>query len=107
MQQLSRLISDKAIRSALHRLPKGLDGVYIQVLQQLEADHQDNLAEVLRVFWWLVGGIRPLTLAALAEAISSDSWTTSLDFSRVATDPPHVVYFCSSLVTVDRISALP
>ncbi|KAK3318708.1 ankyrin repeat-containing domain protein [Apodospora peruviana] len=99
---LCKLRNDKAIRSALSNLPRTLQDTYIRILQRIEDDHPDDVEILQKVLYWLVRGVRNLTLHELAEGIAIDpeSGDNRMDFSAVDTDPEDILELLGGLVTV-------
>ena len=100
---LCTLTNDKAIRSALQNLPKGIDETYVRILEKIKRDNAERMPEILNLLQWIAASKRPLTVDELAEAITIEPGAKYLDFDAVATKPEDVLRPCSTLVVVTPV----
>jgi hypothetical protein len=104
---ISRLTSDKAIRDALYKLPRGLESTYIRLFEQVEDRNAENLEIVLKALMWIVSSLVPLTLGQLTEAISIEPDDVRRDTEKMITDERDLLEMLGSLVTVDSTQEDP
>jgi ankyrin repeat protein len=104
---ISRLTSDKAIRDALYKLPRGLENTYIRLLEQVKDRNAENLEIVLKTLIWIVSSLNPLTLGQLTEAISIEPGDMQRDTEKMITDDRDLLEMLGSLVTVDSTQEDP
>ncbi|KAK7713444.1 hypothetical protein SLS64_004694 [Diaporthe eres] len=97
----SRLTTDKAIRDALHRLPRGLNKTYIQLLEEIRDKNAEHIRVITKALTWIVSSLVPLTLGQLAEAISIDSGDTHLAIDKMFNDEKDLLEMLGSLVIFD------
>ena len=89
-----------AMRNALERLPRGLEGIYTQILEKAVADDQADIADMTKEILKAVSiAIRPLTLHELAcvADIPKESWNDRNLLSEYISQ-------CGSLLTIRGIS---
>lgn len=93
--------SDRDIKAALGKLPKGLDETYIRILANIKTKYSDRVDEVKQVLQWLLAGSSLVSLSHLAEAISLQPADTCFEIDGVATNPEDVVGILGSLITIN------
>ena len=98
---ICRLTNDKAIREALHRLPRGLENTYIRLFEHVKDVNADSLEIVVKALTWIGSAITPLTLSQLAEAISVEPGDEERDPEKIINDENDLLEMLGSLVTVD------
>ena len=99
---LSALKNDKAIRSALGKLPSGLTATYQQILTSTLEQYPAQIRDIRAILQWLVCSVEVLSAAQLAEAVAIFPEDDTLDFDAVSTDPEDVVEPISQLVLLER-----
>ncbi len=100
LDYLCGLRSDRSIKEALYKLPRGINATYDDILQQLCAKHPESIDEIRLILQWLIGSTVPLSLDQLAEAVSIRPGDNRLDRDGIATDAMDLAACCGSLVTV-------
>ncbi|KAG6367951.1 hypothetical protein INS49_002151 [Diaporthe citri] len=94
----SRLTTDKAIRDALRKLPRGLNKTYIQLLEEIRDENTEHVGVITKALTWIVSSLVPLTLVQLAEAISIDSGDTHPGIDKVFNDEKDLFEMLGSLI---------
>lgn len=100
LNHISSLRSDRDIKAALKKLPKGLDETYIRILSNIQLKYSDRVAEVKQVLQWLLIADDLVSLQQIAEAVSiqpEDNW---FEIDGVATNPEDSVAVLGSLITI-------
>lgn len=97
MDHLCELNNDRARREALKSLPPDLPSTYERILERVNASSEENQIMVQRALRWIVCAERPLSLAALAEAITINEGDKRLDRDAIP-DEDAILRWCSSLV---------
>ncbi|KAK8085478.1 NACHT domain protein [Apiospora hydei] len=90
---------DEDIRRALENLPETLAELFERVLRRIKAQHHGPAAQ--KVFPWIVGAKRLLSIAELREAVAVEIGQEYTDTSRFYNDMEHVASWCESLVEVN------
>ncbi|EER44863.1 ankyrin repeat protein [Histoplasma capsulatum H143] len=98
LDELARLRTDGAIKSALCGLPRDLDETYERILGRI-SEHDIPLAR--QALLWLAYASRPLTLSELAEGAIIQPNITTLDPEDRLHDPEDILEVCGSLVSLD------
>ena len=102
LERICGLRTDRDIKSALRTLPSGLDGTFIRILETIQAKTPEAVQDIKKIFQWVIGSFRPLSLEAISEAISIQPEDLALDQDGIANDLEDVVAICRSLITMDR-----
>ncbi|KAH8797864.1 hypothetical protein F5884DRAFT_864219 [Xylogone sp. PMI_703] len=89
-------VTDAEIRSALSKLPKGLEETYFRCAERI--DLQDS--RTLKVLKWVSYATRPLHIEELREAIAFDLQDSEWD-SKKFPQTDFVIGCCANLVVVD------
>ena len=97
------MTNDKAIRSALKNLPKGIDETYVRILEKIKRDNPERILEILTLLQWVVASKRPLTVDELAQAITIELGAKYLDFDAIATNPEDILRPCSTLLVTSPV----
>lgn len=97
----SRLTTDKAMRDALRKLPRGLNNTYIQLLEQVRDRNAENIGVIAKTLKWIVSSLVPLTLGQLAEATSIDPGDTHRAVDKMFNDERDLLEMLGSLVVFD------
>ena len=97
MDHLCELSNDRARRQALKSLPPDLPSIYERILERVNASGEENQIMVQRALRWIVCAEEPLSLAALAEAITINEGDKKLDRYAIP-DEDAILRWCSSLV---------
>ncbi|PGH17507.1 hypothetical protein AJ79_01107 [Helicocarpus griseus UAMH5409] len=98
LDELSRLRTDGAIKSALNGLPRDLDETYERILSRISTP---DIPLARQALLWLVHSSRPLTLSELAEGAILKPGITTLTAEDKLHDPEDILEVCGSLVTLD------
>ena len=104
LRELCKLLRDSDIRARLGRLPKGLTGVYDEIIKSIKCQPDCNFDLAIRTLKWVLVSERPLKpgeLVAAAElnpAISVDSSATSLESTLVV---ELLIQSCEGLLLLD------
>ncbi|KAF5389699.1 hypothetical protein D9757_006052 [Collybiopsis confluens] len=69
LKTLQALQTTRAIRKALHRLPKDLNSIYSDCLERIDMAHYQD---VELIFLWLIYAKKPITLKAVEEILAID-----------------------------------
>ncbi|KAF7971615.1 hypothetical protein HWV62_20716 [Athelia sp. TMB] len=98
LEELSKCFSPRAVEAQLQSLPKNLDGLYDQIL-----NNSINPEELKRFLMWLAFANRPLEVDELAEVVtvdfSSADGLPSYDRDLRYDDAKNALVVCSSFVT--------
>ncbi|KAF2267556.1 hypothetical protein CC78DRAFT_456743 [Lojkania enalia] len=101
VDQLQKLKTDKAIRNSLNKLPKGLDETYSRMLENLQAQHdEEDIIYIQRLLRWLTHAVRPLKVTELAEAIAIEPGQENYEEEAVLTDPMDLLRYGEGLVVL-------
>ena len=100
-QREERLTTDKAIRDALRKLPRGLNNTYIQLLEQVRDQNMEHIEVIIKTLKWIVSSRVPLSLGQLAEAISIDPGDTHRAVDKMLNDEKDLLEMLGSLVIFD------
>ncbi|OJD13717.1 hypothetical protein AJ78_05849 [Emergomyces pasteurianus Ep9510] len=92
--------TDAQIRSALGRLPKGLEETYRRCAERLVV--QDNIA--VKVLKWVSFATRPLHIEELKEAVAFTSSDTRWDPEKIP-QQDFIAGSCANLVVVDPVDS--
>ncbi|CUS07292.1 unnamed protein product [Tuber aestivum] len=95
LDQISKLRTDKAIKSALKSLPPTLDETYERILCNI-ADEDRELA--LTVFRFLVCGDRSLTLSEIREGLATEIGSKRMDLDNRLNNEEDILDICGGLV---------
>ncbi|OAX80282.1 hypothetical protein ACJ72_05386 [Emergomyces africanus] len=98
LDELSRLRTDGAIKSALRALPRDLDETYERILSRISESDTPLARQALL---WLSHASRPLTLSELAEGAVLQPNMSTLDPEDKLRDPEDILEVCGSLVSMD------
>ncbi|PGH02668.1 hypothetical protein GX51_04551 [Blastomyces parvus] len=98
LDELSRLRTDGAIKSALLGLPRDLDETYERILSRIS---EPDIPLARQALLWLVHSSRPLTLSELAEGAVLQPSITTLDSEDRLRDPEDILEVCGSLISID------
>lgn len=83
LQDICEEVSEEAVRNALQRLPDGLNETFARALQEIRTRGQTQVQVAQRIFMWLVGAKRSLTLPELQEAVSIRPGDEGLDQRKI------------------------
>ncbi|MCJ1245363.1 hypothetical protein MMC30_002567 [Trapelia coarctata] len=97
MDYLCSLNNDAARRRALNSLPPDLPSTYERILERVNSTGQENRIMVRRVLQWIIGAKEPLSITALAEAVSVDEGDDFRDADAIP-DVNAILEICGSLV---------
>ncbi|KAG1723030.1 ankyrin repeat-containing domain protein [Suillus paluster] len=102
LDAISACRSVKGISDSLKRLPKGLYETYDRILLEIQEAGPDRSSIVERTLMWLVAALEPLHLSQLAEALSIEIGSTTLNQELSVMCPTDLLEICSSLVSFDK-----
>ena len=94
---LCELNNDRERREALDSLPPTLSETYERILTRVNTSNSSNQRIVQRALRWIAYAREPLSLSALAEAISLEVGDNYLDPEAIV-DTSAIIKWCSSLV---------
>jgi len=88
----------------LASLPEGLDQTYARILRRIITDRARNPKVATKVFQWVAGAKRPLTVDEMAEAISiePDDQTWENVAQRYPMDKFKVLENCANLIVLNN-----
>ncbi|OAL44712.1 hypothetical protein IQ07DRAFT_235926 [Pyrenochaeta sp. DS3sAY3a] len=93
------------LRNTIYNFPKDLNETYEKILAKvLQSSRNDDMRTVLvRVFRWVLGARRPLTVQEIEEAIGLDKNDNYLHFDRVASNSgERLIANCGNLVILNE-----
>ncbi|KAF8242919.1 ankyrin [Wilcoxina mikolae CBS 423.85] len=98
LDDICRENNDEDIRRVLKSLPRGLNETYGRILKRIVKDRKPEIAA--KLFTWVAGARRPLSLLELAEAIAFEPGDShwQLGGNRIQTDVHRMVQNCGNLV---------
>src|SRR5205809_4719800 len=70
MDSLAKKKSRRDVRKALENLPKELDDTYMEAMQRIESQHEDDVKLAEGVLSWISFTFRPLTIRELQHALA-------------------------------------
>ena len=97
LDSLCDLLDDDSRQKALKSLPPNLGQSYERILERLERQSPQLRETVKKVLLWLVCIKHPISLAALAEAVTIKNGDKTLDRNKIPT-PRRLLRLCSSLI---------
>ncbi|KAF8417649.1 ankyrin repeat-containing domain protein [Tirmania nivea] len=105
LRELCKLMRESDIRARLGRLPKGLTGVYNEIMNSVKFDQPDcNSDLALRALKWMLVSKRPLEpreLIAAAELNPSTSVGSSASFQQSTLGVELLIESCRGLLLLD------
>ncbi|KAJ7019611.1 ankyrin repeat-containing domain protein [Mycena alexandri] len=93
------------VREALEEPPRDLYDSYAVVMQQIEAQNEDNRKTAHSTLIWVVNAKRPLTVSELTVALAIKPGAKSLNEDYLL-DIETVLAVCAGLVIVDKESSV-
>lgn len=93
------------LRNTISNFPKDLNETYERILAKVfQSSRNDDMRTVLvRVFRWVLGARRPLTVAELEEAVALEKNDNYLRFDRVASNSgERLIANCGNLVILNE-----
>jgi len=103
MDHLCELHSDRERRNALDSLPPTLPKTYERILAKVNNGPSGVQKMVQRALRWIAYAETPLSLSALAEAISVEQGDVHLDPEAIV-DKAAILKWCSSLIRISSSS---
>jgi hypothetical protein len=105
MDSLTKESSSRKVRSALGKLPKGLDDTYDEALRRIwsQGEADANLAK--QVLSWIVFAVKPLTIKEIQHALAVEPEDTDIEETALP-DEDLLVSVCAGMVSIDRESAV-
>ncbi|KAJ6530005.1 ankyrin repeat-containing domain protein [Mycena vulgaris] len=95
----------KAVRQALHHLPKNLRHTYDEAMERIDHQAEDDRELAYLTLTWVANAKRPLSVRELLEALAIEPNTTSLDPDNML-DMSILLSVCAGLVTVDETASV-
>ncbi|KAJ7114782.1 hypothetical protein C8R44DRAFT_224838 [Mycena epipterygia] len=95
----------KAVREALHQLPKDLNHTYDEAMERIDNQSEDDRQLAQQVLTWVSNVKRPLSVGELREALAIEPEATTLDPDNLL-DMDTVVSVCAGLIMVDEKSSV-
>ena len=94
--------SDKQIRIALSKLPRGLPDLFARLLYEAAKDDDDAKHDQIRVLELVVSAVRPLQEEEMREALSVIPGNTNWDASQLVNNIRSLLVCCGSLLILDE-----
>lgn len=101
MDSLMRLITLRKIKAALTLLPEGLDDMYDDTLERIQAQDSECASLAMKVLSWAYFALRPLNLEELQHALAIEPGDSFLDEDGLA-DKDLIISVCGGLVSVQE-----
>ncbi|KAJ7200212.1 hypothetical protein GGX14DRAFT_342912, partial [Mycena pura] len=95
----------KAVRVALHHLPKSLSHTYDKAMERIDEQSQDDKELAYLTLTWVANAKRLLSVRELQEALAIEPDTTTLDSDNML-DISIALSVCAGLVTVDQTASV-
>ncbi|KAJ6494525.1 ankyrin repeat-containing domain protein [Mycena sanguinolenta] len=95
----------KAVREALHHLPKTLQHTYDQAMERIDQQSEDDKELAYLTLTWVANAKRLLSVRELQEALAIEPDTTTLDPDNTL-DISIALSVCAGLVTVDETASV-
>jgi len=102
---LARQRTRNNVRSALERLPDGLDDVYDAVIDRIKSQSSDDTSLALKILSWITYAKVPLGAAVLQHAVVVTENIRDISDDDLI-DVEDLVSVCAGIVTVDRESGI-
>ena len=110
LRDLCKLLRESDIRTRLGKLPKGLTGVYDEIMNSMKAQPSCNFTLSTNALMWMLVSKRPLTpteLIAAAElnpprSISAQSITVAAPSQESALAVELLIHSCEGLLLLDK-----
>ena len=110
MRELCKLIRESDIRTRLGRLPKGLTGVYDEIIHSIKSQPNCNFDIAIRALQWVLVSTRPLKPGELAMAAELNPSTAGDHFALDLLQEPAsalevdlLIHACGGLLPLDTI----
>ncbi|KAI0111099.1 hypothetical protein GGR51DRAFT_547299 [Nemania sp. FL0031] len=100
VQELCEQTCDKDIRDTIENLPEDLEETFRRVLRRILSRRYSKLAQ--KVFPWIAGSARPLTLEEFREAIAIEIGQQYSKPELLCHDVNTIILACENLVHVDE-----
>ncbi|KAJ7444186.1 ankyrin repeat domain-containing protein [Mycena latifolia] len=91
----------KAVREALHHLPKDLQHTYDEAMERINHQTEDDRQLGMLALTWVANAKRPLSAAELREALAIEPESTFLDMDNLL-DTDIILSACAGLIIVDE-----
>ena len=104
LRELCKLMRESDIRARLGKLPKGLSGVYDEIINSIKSQPDCNFELAMRALQWMLVSERPLTpteLVAAAELNPSIPVDSSIPFQRSVLAVELLIQSCAGLLLLD------
>ncbi|KAJ7659436.1 ankyrin repeat-containing domain protein, partial [Mycena olivaceomarginata] len=103
IETLSTKSTIKAVRAALHELPKDLEHTYEAVMQRIDSQNEDDKQIAHSTLTWVTNSKRALRVPELQEALGIEPGTHTLDCNNLL-DIEIILSVCAGLVIIDETS---
>ncbi|KAJ7117088.1 hypothetical protein C8R44DRAFT_674381 [Mycena epipterygia] len=95
----------KAVREALHRLPKDLRHTYDEAMERIDHQGEDDRQLAHLILTWVANTKRPLSVGELREALAIEPDATDLDPENLL-DISIILSVCAGLLIVDETASV-
>ncbi|KAJ7117103.1 ankyrin repeat-containing domain protein, partial [Mycena epipterygia] len=95
----------KAVKEALHQLPKDLRHTYEEAMERIDHQGEDDRQLAHLTLTWVANEKRPLAVGELQEALAIEPNATDLDCDNLL-DISIILSVCASLVIVDETASV-
>ncbi|KAK4452241.1 ankyrin repeat-containing domain protein [Podospora aff. communis PSN243] len=101
MNNLSKKLTIRQVRSTLGSLPKELDATYDQAMERIRGQSDAQAALACRVLYWVVSSMRPMKADELRHALAVEPGDEGPDEDGLY-ETGQLVSSCAGLVTIDE-----
>ncbi|KAH7397433.1 hypothetical protein BKA66DRAFT_241811 [Pyrenochaeta sp. MPI-SDFR-AT-0127] len=105
LYDIAHVMTEHVMRTTIQNLPKNLSKTYARILEnvRLSPGGSVKLETMQKVFRWVAGARRPLTLTELEEAVGLEKTDKYLHLDRIATGAgERLIASCSNLVVLNE-----
>ncbi|KAJ7117132.1 hypothetical protein C8R44DRAFT_593899, partial [Mycena epipterygia] len=95
----------KAVKEALHQLPKDLRHTYEEAMERIDHQGEDDRQLAHLTLTWVANAKRPLSIGELQEALAIEPDATDLDPDNLL-DISIILSVCAGLVIVDETASV-
>ncbi|KAJ6537649.1 ankyrin repeat-containing domain protein [Mycena capillaripes] len=90
----------KAVRDALHAMPRDLKGTYDEIMERIQRQNEEDRMLALSTLCWVSNAKRPLSIFELKVALAIDPGATEFDVDNMV-EIDIIISVCAGLVIVD------
>ena len=99
IEALKRCMNMDALQRALDSVPSGINKMYQNTLERIDAQTTEEASVAKRVLLWLVHAKRQLTVSELQDALAT-SYTNSIFNQSAVINVDIILSICYGLVTI-------